>query len=82
MSVVDEVEMWLDNIQDLEGRKVNLSRLELRPEILLPYRSFSGLVPDYSNVIDAYWGNVRSITSQRFTPMAHTPPGRCESRIQ
>jgi len=59
MSHVHETKMWVDGIQDMQGRKVGIAKIGLDERSILPFRPFSGLGPDESNITEEYWGNVR-----------------------
>jgi len=50
MSHVDEAKMWMDGIQDMQGRNVGIARIKLDESSILPYRAFSGLEPDESKL--------------------------------
>jgi len=60
MSDVYKTKMWMDGIQDMQGREVGIPKIELDEGSVLPLRAFSGVYPDESKIIDAYWGNVGS----------------------
>ena len=60
MSHVHRAMMWLDGIQDMQGREVGVAKIKLDGDNVLPFRAFSGVHPDKSETIDAYWGNVGS----------------------
>ena len=66
MSEVCKTKMWMDGIQDMQGREVGITKIELDEGSVLPFRAFSGVSPDESKTIDAYWGNVRSNGSEIF----------------
>ena len=60
MSHVYRAEMWMDGIQDIQGREVGIAKIKLDGDNVIPFRAFSGVCPDESETIDAYWGNVGS----------------------
>ena len=66
MSHVFRAEMWIDGIRDMKGKEVEIAKIKLNEDNLLPFRAFSGVYPDESKTIDAYWGNVRSNNSEIF----------------
>jgi len=60
MSHVYEAKMWVDGMQDMQGREAGIARIELGGSSILPYRAFSGLDPGESTLHEGYFGNVRS----------------------
>ena len=60
MSHVYRAEMWMDGIQDIQGREVGIAKIKLDGDNVIPFRAFSGVCLDESETIDAYWGNVGS----------------------
>jgi hypothetical protein len=82
MSQVDGVEMWIDGIQDLQGRGIEIPSIKLDGDNVLPYRAFSGVGPNDSTVIDKYWGNVRPTESRSFVRATYTRLGRRNHRVQ
>lgn len=60
MSHVFETKVWMDYIQDVQGRETEISKIELAVENVLPYRAFSGVYPDDKTVAQGYFGNVRN----------------------
>ena len=59
MSHVNEVKMWVDGIQDMQGRKTGIPRIWLDQHSILPYRAFAGVSPDESTLGEGFWGNMR-----------------------
>lgn len=82
MSHVYEAKLWVDGIQDMQGRKVGIGRIKLDMTNILPYRAFSGVEPDESKVGEGFWGNVRSIRLGSFTHATHIRLGGCNCRVQ
>ena len=54
MSDVYKTKMWMDGIQDMQGREVGIPKIKLDKGSVLPLRPFSGVYPDESETIDAY----------------------------
>lgn len=82
MSHVDEAKIWVDGIQDLKGREVAISQIKLDRDSILPYRAFSGEMPDDSKLEKGFWGNVRPIKSKSYVHETHICLGRSTSRVQ
>jgi hypothetical protein len=60
MSHVFGTEMWLDGVQDMQGRKIpKISKIKLSSDSILPFRVFSGITPHDSRMSKSFWGNVR-----------------------
>jgi hypothetical protein len=81
MSHVYKAKMWADDVKDMQGREVGIAKIQLDEDNILPFRAFSGVSPGGSNVIDEYWGNVRSIDSIPFAHETHICIGRCIRRV-
>ena len=85
MSHVFETKMWVDGIQNLQGRRLGIPKITLDRNSILPFRAFSGITPDDSKLSKGYWGNVRLIydpgflASTRLTSVPYT--GRRISRV-
>ena len=59
MSHVFETKVWVDKIRDMQGKRIEISKIELDRGSLLPYKSFSGVYPEESKLGEGYYGNVR-----------------------
>ena len=81
MSAVHETKTWVDGIQDMHGRKVEIAKIGLKEHNILPFRPFSGVSPDESNITEEYWGNVRSIDLRSFARETHIRIGRRIPRV-
>lgn len=82
MSHVYEAKVWVDGIRDLQGRRVEITKIKLERHSILPYRAFSGESPDDSKLGDPFWGNVRLIKSKPYMHETHIRLGRCISRVR
>ena len=81
MSHVNEVKMWVDGIQDMQGRKVEIPHIWLDQHSILPYRAFAGVSPDESTLGEGFWGNVRLIKSRSCVYETHIYSGRRSCRV-
>lgn len=61
MSHVYETKFWVEDLRDMQGKRIGMSKIKLGDGSILPYRAFSGLEPDQSTINHGFWGNVRSI---------------------
>ena len=82
MSQVYEVKSWVNGIQDMQGRKDAITKIELDEENILPCRAFSCVELNQSKVYEGYLGNVRRTKLGSFTHATHIHLGRCNCRVQ
>jgi len=78
MSHVSHATIWVDDVQDMRGREVRITKIGLDGGSILPFRAFSGVCPDESEITGEYWGaaSVRSINSRSFAHGTHIRIGR------
>ena len=63
MSQVGETEIWVEGLQDMQGRETEITQISFEADSILPFRAFSGVYPNESKLSEGCWGNVRAIDS-------------------
>ena len=81
MSYVFETKVWMDWIQDVQGRDAEITEIKLAGGSVLPYRAFSGVDPDDKAVAEGYFGNVSLMKSRMIVRETDRDAGRSRSRL-
>lgn len=81
MSYVHWAKIWVDDIQDMQGRQIEIAGIRLDEHNVLPYRAFSGVEPDESAVCQGSWESVRSIESESWVHKSHIRLERRRCRV-
>lgn len=81
MSHVFDANIWVDEVQDLQGRETAITKISLAAGSILPYRVFSGEWPDSARLAQGYYGNVRMIKSRTMVGETDSGAGRSRHRL-
>lgn len=82
MSYVFEKLFRVDRLRDMQGKMTRITKIELDYGNIIPCRAFSGVHPDDFKLGEGYYGNVRSIVSKYFVPVAYFYLGGSICRLQ
>ena len=69
MSHVFETKFWVEDIRDMQGKSVEISKINLDEDCIFPFNPFRDVDPTESKMHEGHWGNVRLII---LTPLLHT----------
>ena len=71
MSYVNETTVWVDDLRDMKGKKIRITKIDVDDDKVLPYKVFRGVEPDESKVYGGSLGNVRSSISKCLVLVTH-----------
>ena len=82
MSRVYETEVWVEDLRDIQGEGVEISKIKIDDDKILPYKAFRDVEPDEAKLEPGYWGNVRQVMPTSPSLVIHIHLGRCIRRVQ
>jgi hypothetical protein len=82
MSRVYETKAWVEDLRDMQGKSVGITKIGLDGESILPLKAFRGVSPDESKLQEGFYGNVCWIILKLFVLVTHFRSGGGISRVQ
>ena len=74
MSQVHETNIWVEELRDMQGKRVGIAKIKLDDENVLPLKAFRGVRPEESKMGEGYFGNVRLVVlKSAVVVIAHFP---------